>query len=82
MITPRHSLRLMMLLASIFLATAVCNAQDPHPAASPTPAPAQTPAETPEPAAASDAKHKIYFYRIGFAQKVEQGVFLNSNGVR
>lgn len=64
MITSRHSLRLMMLLASIFLATAVCNAQDPHPAASPTPTPAQTPADTPAPGVASDAKPKIYFYRI------------------
>jgi hypothetical protein len=64
MITPRHSLRLMMLLAAIFLATAVCNAQDPHAAASPTPAPAQTPVDTPAPAAASDAKPRIYFYRI------------------
>ena len=64
MFTPKHSLRLMMLLASIFLTTAVCNAQDPHPAASPTPAPAQTPAETPAPPVVNDAKPKIYFYRI------------------
>lgn len=70
MVTPRHSLRLMMLLASILFATTVCNAQEPAPTASPTPAPpaTETPApaatETPAPAMASDAKPKIYFYRI------------------
>ena len=70
MFTPRHSLHLMMLLASILFATTVGNAQDPTPAASPTPAPTatETPApaatETPAPAVASDAKPRIYFYRI------------------
>lgn len=59
MISPRYSLFLMMLLASILLAPGICNAQDPTPAASPTPAPA-----TETPAVVSDAKPKIYFYRI------------------
>lgn len=66
MISPRYSLILVMLLASILFSASVCHAQDP--AASPTPAPAtesQAPAtETPAPAMASDAKPKIYFYRI------------------
>ena len=62
MISPRYSLFLMMLLASILLAPCICNAQDPTPAASPAPAPTtETPAT---PAVVSDAKPKIYFYRI------------------
>ena len=58
MISPRYSLFLMMLLASILFSANVCNAQEP--AASPAPAPAESPA----PAVVSDAKPKIYFYRI------------------
>jgi hypothetical protein len=62
MFTPRYSLILMMLLASILFSPLVCNAQDPAPVASPTASPAtETPATT---AVVSDAKPKIYFYRI------------------
>jgi hypothetical protein len=52
----------MMLLASILFSPIVCNAQDPAPVPSPTATPAtETPAT---PAVVSDAKPKIYFYRI------------------
>jgi hypothetical protein len=64
MISPRNSRRLMMLLASILFATSVCYGQDPAPAASPTPAAAQTTTEHSAPAVVSDAKPKLYFYRI------------------
>jgi hypothetical protein len=59
MISPRYSLIFTMLLASILVSAGVCKAQEP--AASPTPAPAAT---EPAPAVVSDAKPKIYFYRI------------------
>lgn len=68
MITPRLSLRLTMLLASILFATTVGHAQHPTPEPSPTPAPTATetpaPAATETPAPASAANPKIYFYRI------------------
>jgi hypothetical protein len=48
----------MMLLASVLFSASICSAQEP--AASPAPAPAESPA----PAVVSDAKPKIYFYRI------------------
>lgn len=57
--SPRNSLFLVMLLASILFSASICNAQEP--AASPAPAPAESPAPA---AAVSDAKPKIYFYRI------------------
>ncbi len=60
MISPRYSLIFTMLLASILVSAGVCKAQEP--AASPTPAPAAT--EPAAPAVVSDAKPKIYFYRI------------------
>jgi hypothetical protein len=55
----------MMLLASMLFAVSICHAQEP--AASPTPAPAATTepaAPAAAPAVASDAKPKLYFYRI------------------
>ncbi len=64
MISSRNSRRPMMLLASILFATSVCYGQDPAPAASPTPAAAQGSSEHAAPAVVSDAKPKIYFYRI------------------
>jgi hypothetical protein len=60
MISPRYSLILMMLLASILVSPSISQAQEP--AASPTPTPAESPA--PAPAVVSDAKPRIYFYRI------------------
>ena len=57
--SPRYSLIFVMLLASILFSASICNAQEP--AASPTPPATGEPAA---PAAASDAKPKIYFYRI------------------
>ena len=62
MISPRFSLFLVMLLASMLFSASVCNAQEP--AASPTPAPATTESPAPGPAVVSDAKPRIYFYRI------------------
>ena len=64
MISPRYSLIFTMLLASILFSASICNAQDP--AASPTPVPTTTEhaTEPAAPAVASDAKPKIYFYRI------------------
>ena len=64
MISPRYSRHIMMLLAAILFAATVCNGQDPAPAASPTPAPAMDTTEIATPAVASDAKPRIYFYRI------------------
>jgi hypothetical protein len=60
MISPRYSLILMMLLASILVSPSISQAQEP--AASPTPTPAESPA--PAPTVVSDAKPRIYFYRI------------------
>ena len=62
MISPRFSRRFVTVVASLFFAAIVCQGQDPAPAASPAPAPAT--AETTTPAAVSDAKPRIYFYRI------------------
>ena len=61
MISPKNSLIFVMIVASMLISASVCLAQDPAPAASPTPAPATEPAAH---AVVSDAKPKIYFYRI------------------